>query len=98
MASRGVAFEITAFGLRAKGWCVPMERLKKSAAIAATAAIVAVVPAGTATAKITEVPIECENPSGHLPPGQQPECEGEAHEQVSENQNPSGHAPPGHNK
>lgn len=75
-----------------------MERLKKIAAIAATAAVVAVVPAGSAVAKIEPVDVSCTNPGGHLPPGQQPTCEGEAHEQETENQNPSGHAPPGHNK
>ncbi len=70
-----------------------MERLKKIAAIAATAAIVAVVPAGSAVAKIEPV---CTNPGGNEPAGQQDKCQGQALEE--ENRNPAGKAPPGHNK
>jgi hypothetical protein len=32
-----------------------------------------------------------------MPGGQQPSCDGAAHEQEMENQNPAGHAPGGHN-
>jgi uncharacterized iron-regulated membrane protein len=53
---------------------------------------------GVAFAKITPVPIECLNPAGQTPPGQQPECENAtALQQVTENQNPAGKAPPGQN-
>jgi hypothetical protein len=52
---------------------------------------------GVAFAKITEVPIECLNPAGKTPPGQQPECQNVNLTQVEENQNPAGKAPPGQN-
>jgi hypothetical protein len=52
---------------------------------------------GVAFAKITEVPIECLNPAGKTPGGQQPECQNVNLTQVEENQNPAGHAPPGQN-
>lgn len=52
---------------------------------------------GGAAAKIAPVDVSCTNPAGHLPGGQQPSCEGNAHEQATENQNPAGHAPGGHN-
>jgi hypothetical protein len=51
-----------------------------------------------ANAAISPVDISCTNPAGHQPGGQQPSCDGAAHEQESENQNPAGHAPGGHNK
>jgi len=51
-----------------------------------------------AFAKIQEVAISCENPSGNEPGGQQPACKNENLTQESENQNPSGAAPPGQNK
>jgi hypothetical protein len=49
-------------------------------------------------AAIAPVDVSCTNPAGHLPGGQQPSCDGAAHEQETENQNPAGHAPGGHNK
>ena len=66
----------------------------------AVALSLAIAPALTnqAFAKITEEPVACENPGGQRPPGQQPECQGGAHEQITENQNPAGKAPPAQNK
>jgi hypothetical protein len=49
-------------------------------------------------AAISPVDVSCTNPAGNMPGGQQPSCEGNAHEQESENQNPAGHAPAGQNK
>lgn len=69
-------------------------------AAVAVALSLAVAPAFTnqAFAKITEEDVACENPSGKRPPGQQPECQNENLDQITENQNPAGKAPPGHNK
>ncbi len=72
------------------------------AAMAVTLTI-AIAPAfmNSASAKISSVVIEerCENPQGKEAGGQQPQCKGQAQEQitVTENQNPSGKAPPGQN-
>ena len=48
--------------------------------------------AGPASAKIT--PANCENNGGHLPPGQQPVCQGGGLDQNPAT-NPAGHEPPG---
>ena len=75
-----------------------MERFKrrasKLAAIAALGAL-ALVPAGTAGAKIS--PPSCENGGGQLPPGQQPDCKGSGLTQNPAT-NPAGKEPPGQNR
>jgi hypothetical protein len=38
--------------------------------------------AATADDKVDRVPVKCVNPAGKLPPGQQPECKGKAHDQI----------------
>jgi hypothetical protein len=67
-------------------------RSKLAAALVATAALAATVPAGVATAKIS--PPSCETGSGQTPPGQQPVCKGGG---LTQNPalNPAGQAPPG---
>jgi hypothetical protein len=77
-----------------------MHKLRRGISIGLIAASMSlsVTGAGIVSAKITPVPIACENSNGHRPPGQQPECKGKGHDQVSENQNPAGKAPPGQNK
>jgi len=66
-------------------------RSSKLVAIAAVGAL-ALVPAGTAGAKIT--PPSCENNGGNQPGGQQPSCTGGG---LTQNpaENPAGQAPPG---
>ena len=71
-----------------------MKRLIIAGLFAAGIALGAV---ASADAKIEPVDISCTNPAGHLPGGQQPTCEGAAHEQESEFQDPAGHAPGGWN-
>ena len=72
-----------------------MRRSISAGLLAATVALTMF--AGPTAAKITEEPIECQNPSGRTPGGQQPSCTNDNLVQVSENQNPSGKAPPGQN-
>jgi len=72
-----------------------MVRLKSRAAkvaVAAAIGAVAMVPAGTATAKIK--PASCETSTGQTPPGQQPTCTGAGLQQEPAT-NPAGQAPPG---
>jgi hypothetical protein len=73
-----------------------MERLtrraKVAAAAATAAAVAAMVPAGTASAKIN--PPSCTNGGGQTPQGQQPVCQGAGLTQNPAT-NPAGKAPPG---
>jgi hypothetical protein len=73
-----------------------MERLKRRAKVAAAAlsaaAILALVPAGSAMGAIS--PASCTNGGGNTPPGQQPVCSGAGLDQNPAT-NPAGHAPPG---
>lgn len=80
-----------------------MKRKIAALAFAAGMTITGIVlPASSALAQtppgLDDVDIACTNPAGQMPPGQQPTCQGEAHDQESEVQNRAGHAPPGHNK
>src|SRR5215211_4782392 len=84
--------------------CLNMNTHKVTfAAVAAMAAALSVAMivssvAAPVQAKITPAqPASCENPSGSLPPGQQPNCQGEGLTQnpPTPATNPAGHAPPG---
>jgi hypothetical protein len=74
-----------------------MSPLRRKAGIGLAVLMLSGLAVGQAFAKIEEVPIECQNPSGKTPGGQQPECRNDNLTQESENQNPSGKAPPGQN-
>jgi hypothetical protein len=73
-----------------------MKRLTRRAriagAVATAAALAAMVPAGTASAKIS--PPSCVNGGGQTPEGQQPVCHGQGLTQNPAT-NPAGKAPPG---
>lgn len=73
------------------------KRIAAGICAAAAALGMILIPAGVASAKITEEPVSCVNNGGHQPGGQQPSCKGGGLTQNTENQNPAGHAPPGHN-
>jgi hypothetical protein len=73
-----------------------MERFKRRAKVAAAAvsaaAVLALVPAGSAVGKIS--PANCTNNGGNTPGGQQPVCTGGGLTQNPAT-NPAGNAPPG---
>ena len=78
-----------------------MKRIFSIIMVALVMAAVMVVMAAPAFAKITPAqPASCENKSGAMPGGQQPECKGGGLKQneAQPAKNPAGNAPPGQNK